>query len=126
MVDIADLSAAGRWRGGSRIHAPTATAVEAVATTLVSGGALLVEAGTGTGKPLPVIPALLSGARVLISTGTRHLQDQLYYQDLPVVRRALQIPVATALLKGRGNYLLLYRLQAAEQEGRLASPAHVL
>ncbi len=131
MVDIADLlgpdGPLAQQVPGFAPRRPQQRMAQAVATTLVDGGALLVEAGTGTGKTFAyLIPALLSGVRVLISTGTRHLQDQLYYQDLPVVRRALQIPVATALLKGRGNYLCLYRLQAAEQEGRLASPAHVV
>ncbi|MFZ1643524.1 MAG: ATP-dependent DNA helicase [Candidatus Contendobacter sp.] len=98
----------------------------AVAAILEDGGSLIVEAGTGTGKTFAyLVPALRSGARVLISTGTRHLQDQLFHQDLPVVRRALQVPARVALLKGRGNYLCLYRLQAAEQEGRLPSRAQV-
>ncbi|QQS55849.1 MAG: ATP-dependent DNA helicase [Candidatus Competibacteraceae bacterium] len=95
---------------------------EAVAAALEEGGTLVVEAGTGTGKTYAyLIPALLSGARVIISTGTRHLQDQLFHQDLPVVRQALNAPVRAALLKGRGNYLCLYRLQATEQAGRLST-----
>jgi ATP-dependent DNA helicase DinG len=100
---------------------------QAVAATLEEGGVLIVEAGTGTGKTFAyLIPALLSGTRVIISTGTRHLQDQLFHQDLPVVRRALKIPARVALLKGRSNYLCLYRLQATEQEGRLASRAQAV
>ncbi len=100
-----------------------AAAVEAI---LEEGGTLIVEAGTGTGKTFAYLaPALRSGARVLISTGTRHLQDQLYQQDLPVVRRALKVPVQVALLKGRGNYLCLYRLHATEQEGRLPTREQV-
>ncbi|MBE2294736.1 MAG: ATP-dependent DNA helicase [Phycisphaerales bacterium] len=100
---------------------------EAVATTLEEGGTLVVEAGTGTGKTYAyLIPALLSGVRVIISTGTRHLQDQLYHQDLPVVRQALKVPIRTALLKGRGNYLCLYRLNATEQAGRLSSREQVV
>jgi ATP-dependent DNA helicase DinG len=98
----------------------------AVAAILEDGGILIVEAGTGTGKTFAYLaPVLRSGARVIISTGTRHLQDQLYHQDLPVVRRALKIPVRVALLKGRGNYLCLYRLQATEQEGRLPAREQV-
>jgi ATP-dependent DNA helicase DinG len=98
----------------------------AVAAILEDGGSLIVEAGTGTGKTFAyLVPVLLSGARVIISTGTRHLQDQLYHQDLPVVRRALKIPARVALLKGRSNYLCLYRLQTTEQEGRLPSRAQV-
>ena len=96
-----------------------AAAVDAI---LQEGGTLIVEAGTGTGKTYAyLIPALRSGARVIISTGTRHLQDQLYHRDLPVVRRALKSRVKIALLKGRSNYLCRYRLRLATQEGRLPS-----
>jgi len=71
---------------------------------------LIAESGTGTGKTLAyLVPALLSGRRVLISTGTRHLQDQLYHNDLPLVRTALEIPATVALLKGRSNYLCRQR-----------------
>ncbi len=101
---------------------PQQQMAEAVAAALEEGGTLVVEAGTGTGKTYAyLIPALLFGARVIISTGTRHLQDQLFHQDLPVVRQALNAPVRAALLKGRGNYLCLYRLQATEQSGRLST-----
>jgi len=99
---------------------------EAVAAALDSNGTLIVEAGTGTGKTYAyLVPALLAGLRVIISTGTRHLQDQLYEQDLPVVRRALAIPVRVALLKGRSNYLCLYRLQGTEENGRLGTREQV-
>lgn len=98
----------------------------AVAAALDEGGTLLVEAGTGIGKTFAyLVPALLSGARVIVSTGTRHLQDQLFQQDLPVVRRALDLPIQIALLKGRSNYLCRYRLQATEHEGRLDSREQV-
>ena len=100
-----------------------ATAVEAI---LNEGGTLIVEAGTGTGKTYAYLaPALLSGRRVIISTGTRHLQDQLYHRDLPIVRRALKSPAKVALLKGRGNYLCRYRLRLTAQEGRLTSQEQV-
>ncbi len=85
---------------------------EAVFRTLESGGALIIEAGTGTGKTFAyLVPALLSGRRVIVSTGTKNLQDQLFYRDLPVVRRALAVSARVALLKGRANYLCLYRLE---------------
>ena len=106
---------------------PQQRMARAVDATLAEGGVLVVEAGTGTGKTFAYLaPALLSGLRVLISTGTRHLQDQLYHQDLPVVRRALKSPVQVALLKGRANYLCRHRLQLVEQEGRLASRGQVV
>ncbi len=73
---------------------------------------LICEAGTGTGKTFAyLIPALITQKRVIISTGTKHLQDQLYYKDLPIAREALNLPVVTALLKGRANYLCLHRLE---------------
>ncbi|MTW20784.1 ATP-dependent DNA helicase [Allochromatium palmeri] len=84
---------------------------ERVAATLESGGALICEAGTGTGKTFAyLVPALLSERKVVISTGTRNLQDQLFHRDLPLIRRALGVPVTAALLKGRGNYLCRHRL----------------
>jgi ATP-dependent DNA helicase DinG len=84
---------------------------ELVAHTIASRGVLLCEAGTGTGKTLAyLVPSLLSGRKVIISTGTRALQDQLYHRDLPLLQRALATPCDATLLKGRGNYLCRYRL----------------
>jgi len=84
----------------------------------------IAESGTGTGKTFAyLVPALRSGRKVLISTGTRNLQDQLFTRDVPRVRDALGVPVACALLKGRGNYLCLHRLERAVAEARLASRA---
>jgi ATP-dependent DNA helicase DinG len=84
---------------------------QAVAATLESHDSLIVEAGTGTGKTFAyLVPALLSGRRVVISTGTLNLQDQLFYRDLPRVRDALETPVRVSLLKGRANYLCRQRL----------------
>jgi ATP-dependent DNA helicase DinG len=90
---------------------------EEVASTLRRQGRLIVEAGTGTGKTFAyLIPALLSGRRIIVSTGTRTLQDQLFHRDLPTVARAIGRPVRVALLKGRANYLCLHRLELAEQQ----------
>ncbi len=87
---------------------------EAVAEAIQSSGKLVVEAGTGTGKTFAyLIPALLSGRKTIISTGTKALQDQLYHRDLPIVSKAIGRPVTTALLKGRANYLCLHRLDQA-------------
>ena len=87
---------------------------ERVAAALDARETLAVEAGTGTGKTFAyLVPALLSGARVLISTGTRTLQDQLFSKDLPLVAAALGRPAKVALLKGRSNYLCRYRLARA-------------
>jgi ATP-dependent DNA helicase DinG len=93
-----------------------------VADTLVQGGVLITEAGTGTGKTFAyLVPALLSGRKVIISTGTKNLQDQLYHRDLPLVRDALALPTSLALLKGRSNYLCIHRMENALLEGRLGS-----
>lgn len=74
------------------------------------GGILLAEAGTGTGKTLAyLVPAILSRHRVLISTGTKNLQDQIYYKDLPGLQQALDVPFTSTYMKGRGNYLCLHR-----------------
>ncbi len=90
---------------------------EAVAYSLRTRGKLIVEAGTGTGKTFAyLVPALVSGQRVIVSTGTKTLQDQLYHRDLPAVARAIGRPVRIALLKGRANYLCLHRLDMAEQQ----------
>ncbi|HJY39885.1 MAG TPA: ATP-dependent DNA helicase [Steroidobacteraceae bacterium] len=90
---------------------------EQVALALRAHGRLIVEAGTGTGKTFAyLVPALLSGRRVIVSTGTRNLQDQLFHRDLPTVARAIGRPVRVALLKGRANYLCRHRLELAEQQ----------
>src|SRR6478609_7527583 len=91
---------------------------ERISAAMAGRERLLVEAGTGTGKTFAyLVPALLSGMRVLISTGTRNLQDQLYRRDLPRVRNALELPIQIALLKGRSNYLCLHRLERTAAEG---------
>ncbi len=88
----------------------------AVSRTIVRGGALVVEAGTGVGKTFAyLVPALLSGERVLLSTATKTLQDQLFGRDLPRLLDALGVPVRAALLKGRASYLCLHRLEMARQ-----------
>jgi len=95
---------------------------QTIAAAIDDRATLIAEAGTGTGKTYAyLVPALLSGERVIVSTGTRALQDQLFHRDLPRVRAALGIPVRAALLKGRSNYLCRYRLEQAKGEGRFAS-----
>ena len=87
---------------------------EAVASCIELGGRLIAEAGTGTGKTFAyLVPALLSGAKVIISTGTKNLQDQLFIKDLPLLREAMASPASVALLKGRANYLCLHRMENA-------------
>jgi ATP-dependent DNA helicase DinG len=87
---------------------------KAVASAMASLDSLVVEAGTGTGKTFAyLVPALISGRRVAISTGTRALQDQLFLRDLPTLAAAIGVPVRVAMLKGRANYLCRYRLAQA-------------
>lgn len=94
-----------------------------VAEAIEKGNHLIAEAGTGTGKTFAyLVPALMSQSKVLISTGTKNLQDQLFHKDLPIVTKALGVPATVALLKGRANYLCLHRLDLAEQEGRFRTP----
>lgn len=95
----------------------------AVGRALALEESLIVEAGTGTGKTFAyLVPALLSGRSVIISTGTRTLQDQLFRRDVPMLARALGAPVRMALLKGRSNYLCRHRLEQTLQQRSLFPP----
>jgi ATP-dependent DNA helicase DinG len=95
---------------------------ERIAQAIRTNRQFVAEAGTGTGKTFAyLVPALLTGGKVIISTGTKTLQDQLFQRDLPTVRDALGVPASIALLKGRANYVCPYHLERAQQEGRLAS-----
>jgi ATP-dependent DNA helicase DinG len=95
---------------------------ERVAAAIRDNGILVCEAGTGTGKTFAyLVPALLAGGKVIVSTGTKTLQDQLFRRDLPLVRDALGVSVDAALLKGRGNYVCRYHLERNLSDGRLAS-----
>ncbi|MGQ0700303.1 MAG: ATP-dependent DNA helicase [Panacagrimonas sp.] len=89
-----------------------------VADALEQSDLRLIEAGTGTGKTFAyLVPALIAGRRVIVSTGTKNLQDQLFERDLPRLLDALRVPARTAMLKGRSNYLCLYRMKRADQDG---------
>jgi ATP-dependent DNA helicase DinG len=137
MLDLEDIFGHGgpleRALSGFKVRREQLRMAQRVAEALAARESLIVEAGTGTGKTFAyLVPALLSGARILISTGTRTLQDQLFAKDLPLVSAALGRPARVALLKGRANYLCRYRLargQEAEQlslvesERRQGSPA---
>jgi ATP-dependent DNA helicase DinG len=94
----------------------------AVASAIQDNTVLIAEAGTGTGKTFAyLVPALRSGGKVIISTGTKTLQDQLFDRDIPTVRSALKLPVSVALLKGRSNYVCHHHLARAASDGRFAS-----
>ena len=102
---------------GYTVRDQQVTMAEHVAAALAGHAQLIVEAGTGTGKTFAYLgPALLSGRRVIVSTGTKALQDQLFHRDLPAICSALGRPVRVALLKGRANYLCRHRLDVAEQQ----------
>jgi ATP-dependent DNA helicase DinG len=119
---LGDEGPLARTVPGFSPRAPQQQMAAAVAAAIEAQHKLIVEAGTGTGKTFAyLMPALDSGKKIIISTGTRHLQDQLYRHDLPVVRDALQAPVHIALLKGRSNYLCHHRLALAASEGRSLS-----
>jgi len=122
MTDIDDVfrpgGALARSLPGFTARASQRQMAERVAASLAAREHLLVEAGTGTGKTFAyLVPVLLSGLRVLVSTGTRTLQDQLYMRDIPLLSGALGRPLTTALLKGRANYLCRLKLPggAAQQ-----------
>lgn len=93
---------------------------EAIQKVINNQSVIVAEAGTGTGKTFAyLVPALLSGGKVIISTGTKTLQDQLFGRDIPTVRNALKVPVTVALLKGRANYVCHHHLERAKDDGRL-------
>jgi ATP-dependent DNA helicase DinG len=119
MLDLEDIFGEGgplqRALPGFNVRRQQVLMAERVAAALARRETLTVEAGTGTGKTFAyLVPALLCGKRVLLSTGTRTLQDQLFAKDLPLVGAALGRPAKVALLKGRANYLCRYRLQRLE------------
>jgi len=95
---------------------------QAVADAIRERGRLVAEAGTGTGKTFAyLVPALLDGGKVIVSTGTKTLQDQLFERDVPLLRDVLKVPATIALLKGRANYVCLHHLERASREERLPS-----
>ncbi len=109
---------------GYRVRSQQVEMAQAVAQAIESRGILIAEAGTGTGKTFAyLVPALLHGGKVILSTGTKTLQDQLFNRDIPTVRHALRAPVTVALLKGRANYVCHYHLERNVQDGRFASRA---
>jgi ATP-dependent DNA helicase DinG len=117
------LGTGGALARADAVHIERAVQIRmalAVAQAIEDRSALVVEAGTGVGKTYAyLVPTLLSGARALVSTATKTLQDQLFLRDLPRLRAALQLPVSIALLKGRASYLCLHRMKQARQSDPL-------
>jgi len=107
---------------GFRVRPGQIEMAEKISAAIQNGSSLIVESGTGTGKTFAYLaPVIQSNSKTLISTGTRHLQDQLFLQDLPSIAKAMKIPGQFALLKGRSNYLCIYRLHRTALEGRFRS-----
>ncbi|GAB2182196.1 ATP-dependent DNA helicase [Denitratisoma sp. agr-D3] len=107
---------------GFRLRAQQREMALRIEAALKDNKVFVAEAGTGTGKTYAyLVPALLSGGKIIVSTGTKTLQDQLYNRDLPMVRDALKVGATIALLKGRANYVCPYHLARAQQDGRLQS-----
>lgn len=112
---------------GYQARSQQAEMARAILEAIENSSTLCAEAGTGTGKTVAyLVPALLAGGKVMISTGTKTLQDQLYDRDLPAVRNALRSGATIALLKGRANYVCRYRLKRSLNEARLASATEAL
>lgn len=107
---------------GYRVRPQQIEMAQRIAAAIDKHGVLVAEAGTGTGKTFAyLVPALMAGGKVILSTGTKTLQDQLFQRDLPMVRDALKAPATVALLKGRANYVCHYHLERARTEGRFLS-----
>ncbi|WP_374344008.1 ATP-dependent DNA helicase [Azonexus sp.] len=107
---------------GYRVRAQQVEMAERIAAAIHKHEVFIAEAGTGTGKTFAyLVPALRSGGKVIVSTGTKTLQDQLFNKDLPMVRAALKAPVRIALLKGRANYVCPYHLERSLADGRFLS-----
>ena len=107
---------------GYRVRPQQLEFAEAVREAVQCAGVLIAEAGTGTGKTFAyLVPALIAGGRVIVSTGTKTLQDQLFHRDIPTVLGALDLPVKIALLKGRANYVCLHHLEEALESGTFGS-----
>lgn len=118
MTKLADIFAAGGQLStrisGYKPRPEQLEMAESIASAIRDKHHFVAEAGTGTGKTFAyLIPAILSGQRIIVSTGTKNLQDQLYNKDIPVLRSVLSVPFQAALLKGRANYLCRYRMESA-------------
>lgn len=129
--DIASVFSEGGLLSGAiegfRARSQQTEMAEAILDAISKNGVLVVEAGTGTGKTFAYLaPALLAGGKIIISTGTKTLQDQLFTRDIPAIRQALGTGLEVALLKGRANYVCHYHLERTSREGRLLSKEDVV
>ena len=116
---LADDGPIAQVISGFQVRPQQQAMLEAVSEAIETNSSVVIEAGTGVGKTFAyLLPAFLSGGKVIVSTGSKTLQDQLYLKDLPLVKKALKSNVKTALLKGRANYLCKHRLRLVQLEGR--------
>ncbi|HRH28100.1 MAG TPA: ATP-dependent DNA helicase, partial [Aquabacterium sp.] len=123
-IDLRELFAStgplARALPGYRVRSEQIEMSLAILQAMAEGRSVVVEAGTGVGKTAAyLVPAMLAGGKVIVSTGTKALQDQLFNRDLPNVRDALGLPIKAALLKGRSNYLCWHHLDRANQDATL-------
>ena len=115
---LAESGGLSEHLGGFQPRAQQQAMADQVESVIKEHDVLVVEAGTGVGKTFAyLVPAIQSGQRVIIATGTKNLQDQLFQNDLPVIRQALALPVSVSLLKGRANYLCKHRLDINKNSG---------
>jgi ATP-dependent DNA helicase DinG len=123
-IDLHGLFATGgplsRVLPGYRVRTEQIEMSQAILKAIEQGGSVVLEAGTGVGKTAAyLVPAMLAGGKVIVSTGTKALQDQLFNRDLPHIRDALALPLKAALLKGRANYVCWHHLERANQDATL-------
>ena len=124
---LADQGAFAQLIPGFQARPQQQAMLQLVQQALAQPSTVIIEAGTGVGKTFAyLVPAFLSEQKVLVSTGSKTLQDQLFHKDLPLVKKALNSKAKVALLKGRANYVCLHRLDITLSEGRLADKRQVV
>jgi ATP-dependent DNA helicase DinG len=112
--------ALSKWHPNYEFRSGQLEMAEAVESALADRKHLMVEAGTGTGKTLAyLVPAILSGKRIIVSTGTKNLQEQLFYKDIPFLQKHFPRPLQVCYMKGRGNYACRQKIYDAENEAVL-------
>src|SRR6476646_4245849 len=112
--------ALSKWHPNYEFRPGQLEMAEAVESALADRKHLMVEAGTGTGKTLAyLVPAILSGKRIIVSTGTKNLQEQLFFKDIPFLQKHFPNPIQVCYMKGRGNYACLQKIYDADKEAIL-------
>src|SRR6516225_4245943 len=110
-----------KWHPNYEFRPGQVQMAEAVETALSERKHLIVEAGTGTGKTLSyLVPAILSGKRIIVSTGTKNLQEQLFFKDIPFLQKHFPKPIEVCYMKGRNNYACLQKIYDADNQAILS------